>query len=181
MPRPISRGLCKIEDCGRPHSALGYCGRHYARFKRYGDPHGYTPRVRRNRRCEVENCGLAHYGLGYCTRHYRRFKTHGDPLGRRKRQLRQPLRICKVEGCSKVVKGWGYCSTHYQRVKRHGDPNVATRRVLTGPTPRGRLVRGVTGKGRWWILVWFTQEERILELAELDALLARFRRDRPDP
>lgn len=30
--------LCKLEDCGTKHFSLGYCIRHYAKFKKYGDP-----------------------------------------------------------------------------------------------------------------------------------------------
>lgn len=34
---------CKIEDCGKPTKALGYCNSHYIRFKRHGDPLGGKP------------------------------------------------------------------------------------------------------------------------------------------
>ncbi len=30
--------ICKIEGCDRKHEALGYCAKHYRRFKIYGDP-----------------------------------------------------------------------------------------------------------------------------------------------
>jgi hypothetical protein len=30
---------CKVEDCDREHSALGYCTLHWKRFHLYGDPH----------------------------------------------------------------------------------------------------------------------------------------------
>lgn len=33
------RGTCTVEDCDRPHEALGYCQRHYARVRAHGDPH----------------------------------------------------------------------------------------------------------------------------------------------
>jgi HNH endonuclease len=30
--------LCSIPDCGRPHKGLGWCSKHYFRWKRHGDP-----------------------------------------------------------------------------------------------------------------------------------------------
>jgi hypothetical protein len=32
--------VCTVEGCASPHLALGYCSRHYSRFKRWGDPLG---------------------------------------------------------------------------------------------------------------------------------------------
>lgn len=34
----MSNELCQIASCGCKKRALGYCKRHYQRFKRYGDP-----------------------------------------------------------------------------------------------------------------------------------------------
>ncbi len=34
------RSLCSLPDCGRPHSAKGYCNRHYQRLRAHGDPSG---------------------------------------------------------------------------------------------------------------------------------------------
>lgn len=36
MARP--KRICSIPDCGKVHSAHGYCADHYNRWKRYGDP-----------------------------------------------------------------------------------------------------------------------------------------------
>jgi HNH endonuclease len=30
--------ICTIEDCGKKHLARGWCGKHYQRWKKYGDP-----------------------------------------------------------------------------------------------------------------------------------------------
>lgn len=35
--------LCDVEECPRPHLALGFCKSHYRRFKRYGDPLHIVP------------------------------------------------------------------------------------------------------------------------------------------
>lgn len=31
--------LCSVEGCGKPYDCHGYCGMHYRRVKRHGDPH----------------------------------------------------------------------------------------------------------------------------------------------
>ena len=30
--------FCSVEGCGKPHLALGYCSKHYTKFRKYGDP-----------------------------------------------------------------------------------------------------------------------------------------------
>jgi hypothetical protein len=40
MTAAITRRTCKLEDCGQPHNAKGYCGAHYRNWKRSGDPLG---------------------------------------------------------------------------------------------------------------------------------------------
>ena len=37
----MTKRICNIEDCGKPHVGLGYCKKHYHRFKAHGDPN-YT-------------------------------------------------------------------------------------------------------------------------------------------
>jgi hypothetical protein len=46
--------LCSIEGCGNPHNASGWCGMHYQRFKRHGDPLGVLVRHRLG---NCERCG----------------------------------------------------------------------------------------------------------------------------
>lgn len=33
---------CTLTDCDNPHKGLGFCDKHYQRFKKYGDPNKYT-------------------------------------------------------------------------------------------------------------------------------------------
>jgi hypothetical protein len=51
--QPISKRLvllgntmnpCKVKDCDNKYHAKGYCIKHYARFRRYGDPLYITKR-----------------------------------------------------------------------------------------------------------------------------------------
>lgn len=41
-PRVQRPKTCSVNDCGRRHEAHGFCRKHYARFKRHGDPLGGT-------------------------------------------------------------------------------------------------------------------------------------------
>lgn len=38
MARP--KRICTVEGCGKAHFGLGYCGKHFARFKAHGSPFG---------------------------------------------------------------------------------------------------------------------------------------------
>lgn len=38
---------CKVEKCGAPILALGFCSKHYVRFKRHGSPHIVHPEKRK--------------------------------------------------------------------------------------------------------------------------------------
>ena len=68
---------CTIQDCNKPHCSKGYCLKHYANFKRTGDP---IPKVKphRNPLCSVPDCGLKHRRNGYCEKHSARKRRHGD-------------------------------------------------------------------------------------------------------
>ena len=82
------RATCSIEGCGRPGRGLGYCSKHYERFRKNGDPHltkkvaVYTPGTG----CGVEGCGKPVLARGWCSAHYQRWKLHDDPLGGGPRQ-----------------------------------------------------------------------------------------------
>ncbi|MFO8055876.1 MAG: vegetative protein [bacterium] len=55
---------CKIEGCGRPVRAKGYCDRHYKKWKKgaYGKTR-YKP-------CREEDCTARRYQKAYCKDHY---------------------------------------------------------------------------------------------------------------
>lgn len=33
-----TKRICSVDGCDKPHSAKGYCGKHYRKWLRYGDP-----------------------------------------------------------------------------------------------------------------------------------------------
>ena len=69
---------CSVEGCERetgvPGSALGLCGKHYQRLKKYGS----TDLPERHIAiCAVDGCDGKRKAGGYCGMHYARFKAHG--------------------------------------------------------------------------------------------------------
>ena len=71
--------ICKIDNCESKYYALGYCNKHYTRFRKYGDPLKTHPKYEHDDLCKVNGCNNKYYGLGYCSKHWMRFKNHDDP------------------------------------------------------------------------------------------------------
>lgn len=74
--------LCSVTGCELSTKSLGYCSKHYVRFKKYGNPET----VLRNREqsavpviCQVESCEKKSKSLGFCSTHLERFKRYGNP------------------------------------------------------------------------------------------------------
>lgn len=73
---------CAVEGCDNPAKSLGWCGRHYSRWYRYGDP--LAPMRRRANgepvpKCAAVHCGRDAQARGLCSTHYRRWRLYGDP------------------------------------------------------------------------------------------------------
>ncbi|UIU47076.1 HNH endonuclease [Microcystis phage MinS1] len=72
---------CSVSDCNGKFLARGWCAKHYARWKRTGDPltPGYGQPIQP---CSIAGCdraGTGPRGLGWCQTHYRRYQRHGSP------------------------------------------------------------------------------------------------------
>lgn len=70
--------------CGQPQKGLGYCEKHYQRFKKYGDPlltkdNQFVP-IRREdeanpkKTCSIPGCERPYHANGYCGMHAQRAK-----------------------------------------------------------------------------------------------------------
>jgi len=76
------RGLCVI--CGEPQKGLGYCDKHYQRFKKYGDPLAIKDNqfvlIRKEgeqhpeKGCKVPGCAGKYHAGGYCGKHAQQAK-----------------------------------------------------------------------------------------------------------
>lgn len=133
----MNKSTCSVAECGSKAHCGGMCGKHYARFKRYGDPlvTKSKPRSPAGTRsiCEVDGCDRHVKGHGYCLMHYQRFKKTGDPLlnpSGRTLMLYPEDAVCAVDMCGDRPKKRGYCGKHYQRFVTHGDPLHVERVVL---------------------------------------------------
>lgn len=82
--------------------SLGYCNKHYTRFKRHGDPEAkFIPEIKF---CSIKGCGGKYMGRGFCSYHYGLFIRNGRNT------------ICRVQDCGKVIVAHGLCTVHYHRL-----------------------------------------------------------------
>lgn len=68
--------ICIIDDCCNKHRGLGYCLKHYTRFKKYGHPLYKLPK----KYCKVNECKLPYFSKGFCSTHYKRNYRYGSPM-----------------------------------------------------------------------------------------------------
>lgn len=117
--------ICYIASCNMPTVARGYCGAHYKKFKKYGDPLTNHIKVRSSALCEITDCdGVVHY-RNWCKKHYTRWKRYGDTSIVKPKGIRPSIVQCAVLECEYVgrVKR-GMCGKHYQRYLKHGDTDI---------------------------------------------------------
>ncbi|MBM6622643.1 hypothetical protein JTF08_13590 [Micrococcaceae bacterium RIT802] len=81
--------VCSVDGCDREaKGGRGFCGLHYQRFRKHGDPlvikqRGPTAGFRAEKvpvPCSVDGCERDVEARGFCPLHYGRFRRHGDPL-----------------------------------------------------------------------------------------------------
>lgn len=78
-----SKSSCSVPDCERPREGLGYCGAHFQRVKKYGDPRAGVPLQVRGKlrgKCTAGDCSRSIHNrtLGLCGAHYSRIWRDPD-------------------------------------------------------------------------------------------------------
>lgn len=73
----MGQRTCEPEDCGRPATRRGMCGKHYTRWMKHGDPLKIIVKVRRV--CSLVGCGRPNAAHGLCESHNRQ-RANGQPL-----------------------------------------------------------------------------------------------------
>lgn len=116
----MTKRICMLDECGLPHRGLGYCNRHYLKFKRFGDPLYAADRANQTA-CAIDDCERLVTSRGWCMMHYGRWRATGNPL-----EVRLPQRVrktptpCSHRECGKLAHAHGLCRTHYSRLARTG-------------------------------------------------------------
>lgn len=101
---------CTTEDCNRPASIRGLCGRHYKHW-----------RIANNPPCSVDGCDKQSVDGGMCRPHYAKHKAVRDGA-------------CSIVNCpSTVIMARGMCNSHYKRWYRYGDPLAGGVHTYTDP------------------------------------------------
>ncbi len=110
---------CSVASCDGWGRTKGYCGTHYSRYRKHGDPLG-GPIYGSNagKVCAAEGCDSEAVTRGYCHPHYERFRRYGEPLAGKARNLG----ACKVQTCDEQAVCRDWCRKHYGRWVAHGDP-----------------------------------------------------------
>ena len=75
--------VCKFENCSNASKSLGYCSKHYTRFRQHGDA-SVVKKVAKysdDSICIVEGCVRKMRAMNMCGKHWTMNRIHGDPKG----------------------------------------------------------------------------------------------------
>ncbi|MDP3985471.1 MAG: hypothetical protein Q8P82_01785 [bacterium] len=104
------RKKCKAKGCRKKSESLGFCPKHYMRWRRYGDPLVVKYDRENPKICKIDGCKRYILAKGYCNAHYYSWNRYGDPLRRQAKRT-----ICLISGCGKPKFADRFCRFHYIR------------------------------------------------------------------
>lgn len=110
---------CSVADCSGHVRALGYCNKHYVRYKRHGDAEYVRPKVTETI-CSHQGCIEMSAKKLLCNSHYRKQRLYGDPEGAPQKREPKQKQACTLEECESSAASLGLCGKHYTRLRRTG-------------------------------------------------------------
>jgi hypothetical protein len=94
----LGQDSCKVDGCCIKGRSLGYCQKHYVRWKNTGITDLIAREKKSKVKCEVYACDLFTKAKGLCGKHYSRLRRHGDTGTNYHRKYRdKPLSIMRPE------------------------------------------------------------------------------------
>lgn len=111
---------CSVLQCQEPHCALGYCKRHYKRFKKYGDAE-YQREFMKDNLCSVIGCDKkvgGHGSHGMCSAHAKQRLEEEQGF-----QYRDNVnKKCNVAVCTNLATSNSskYCAAHNAQFRKYG-------------------------------------------------------------
>lgn len=82
----VMKSKCAVQDCKNLPASKGYCGMHYVRWRKYGNPLSLRPTPQKYLKCAVEGCERLARARGYCGNHWKSWRNYGDPTIRKHRR-----------------------------------------------------------------------------------------------
>ena len=70
---------CSVSECVKSQSCRGYCGTHYSRYLRTGDPLGLKRPRYSGIICKINGCKSVAEDNFMCGKHAQRVRRYGDP------------------------------------------------------------------------------------------------------
>lgn len=116
---------CDFFECDRPMKTKGYCGLHYRRLSRHGDPAIKTKRTTiKGMICTIEGCqNDMKFRAGLCGNHYTSLKKYGHPLAASKRRA-------QLSPDKKVINSEGYVELYSDHPDNPYDYKVLEHRLV---------------------------------------------------
>lgn len=165
---------CSIEGCEGKHQALGYCNKHYIRYRRGKqlpvEPVRWIEEHRNDARCIVDGCERQSNTRKMCLLHYKRYMKGQDLTKAPRMRQRNPPRKCTIDGCDRKHQGLGYCHMHYMRYRQGRDMNMP----LEVHKPVGNTIEDVQDLLDMGLKPWEISEQLGRSLDAIVALCRRY-------
>jgi hypothetical protein len=161
----MAKATCSVPGCPGKVNARGWCGGHYARWKKTGDVQADVPlvaRIPKDATCKADRCENPVLARELCGRHYALQRLYGSTEDRPRGGVPKPRRgiyppgsksphewvTCKACGTEALVRmgGEGYCSKMCASRHRTGEAHPLWKGDEAGYHPMHARVYRARGK-----------------------------------